>query len=104
MIYEERKQKILEYVTSKEYKLMTVKQIAVLFAVPKEEIKELEKIINKLEQEGKIYIDDSKRICTPDNASKFVCKYEAKSKGFGFARVISNDSDIQDIYISSLLY
>ena len=40
MIYEERKEKILEYVNSKEYKLMTVKQIAVLFAVPKEDIKE----------------------------------------------------------------
>ena len=100
MKFEERKQRILEYVNSKEYKLMTVKQIAVLFAVPKEDIKELEKIINKLEVEGKIYIDDSKRICNLNNASKFVCKYEAKSKGFGFARVISDNKDITDIYIS----
>ena len=100
MIYEERKKRILEYVNSKEYKLMTVKQIAVLFAVPKDEIKELEKIINKLQIEGKIYIDDSKRICSLNNASKFVCKYEVKSKGFGFARVISENTDIQDIYIS----
>ena len=100
MIFEERKHKILDYVNSKEYKLMTVKQIAVLFGVPKEEMKELEKIINKLEVEGKIYIDDSKRICVPDNTSKFVCRYEAKSKGFGFARVVSEQSDVQDIYIS----
>ncbi len=99
MKFEERKERILEYVNSKEYKLMTVKQIAVLFGVPKDEIKELEKIINKLEVEGKIYIDDSKRICTLNGASRFVCKYEAKSKGFGFARVIS-ESDVQDIYIS----
>ena len=100
MSYEERKQKILEYVNSKEYKLLTVKQIAVLFGVPKDEHKELEKIINKLEVEGKIYIDDSKRICSLNNASKFVCKYEAKSKGFGFARVISTNSNVSDIYIS----
>ena len=100
MNYEERKQKILEFVNSKEYKLMTVKQIAVLFGVPKDEIKDLEKIINKLEVEGKIYIDESKRICTLNNASKFVCKYEAKSKGFGFARVISENTQVQDIYIS----
>ena len=100
MKFEERKQKILEYVNSKEYKLMTVKQIAVLFAVPKDEIKELEKIIDKLEVEGKIYVDDSKRICTLNNASKFVCKYEAKSKGFGFARVISENGNVQDVYIS----
>lgn len=103
MSYEERKERILEYVNSKEYKLMTVKQIAVLFGVPKEDIKELEKIINKLEVEGKFYIDDSKRICSLNNASKFVCKYEAKSKGFGFARVISDSSDVEDIYISSEL-
>lgn len=103
MSYEERKERILEYVNSKEYKLMTVKQIAVLFGVPKEDIKELEKIINKLEVEGKIYIDDSKRICNLNSASKFVCKYEAKSKGFGFARVISDSSDVEDIYISSEL-
>jgi len=103
MKFEERKQKILDYVSSKEYKLMTVKQIAVLFGVPKDEVKELEKIINKLEVEGKIYIDESKRICNMNNASRFVCKYEAKSKGFGFARVISENSttkDTQDIYIS----
>ena len=100
MKFEERKQIILEYVNSKEYKLMTVKQIAVLFGVPKDEVKELEKIINKLEIEGKIYIDDSKRICVANNASKFVCKYEAKSKGFGFARVISESAELKDIYIS----
>lgn len=100
MKFEERKQIILEYVNSRDYKLMTVKQIAVLFGVPKDEIKELEKIINKLEIEGEIYIDDSKRICVPNNASKFVCKYEAKSKGFGFARVVSESSELKDIYIS----
>ena len=100
MKFEERKNKILEYVNSKEYKLMTAKQIAVLFGVPKEDMKELEKIIDKLEVEGKIYIDDSKRICKLDNASKFICKYEAKSKGFGFARVISKETETEDIYIS----
>lgn len=100
MKFEERKERILEYVNSKEYKLMTVKQIAVLFGVPKDEIKELEKIINKLEVEGKIYIDDSKRICNLNGASRFVCKYEAKSKGFGFARVISDNTETTDIYIS----
>lgn len=100
MKLDERKERILEYVNSKEYKLMTVKQIAVLFGVPKDEFKDLEKIINRLEVEGKIYIDDSKRICNFNNASKFVCKYEAKSKGFGFARVISDELEQKDIYIS----
>ena len=97
---QERYNKILEYVTSKEYKLMTAKQIAAVFGVPKQEMSILEKIINKLESDGKIYVDDSKRICVPNNASKFICKFEAKSRGFGFARVISTNSNVSDIYIS----
>lgn len=95
---EERKEKILEYVNSKEYKKLTIKQLGVLFNVPKEDIKDLEKIILNLEMEGKVYIDESMRICVPNNSSKFVCMYEAKSKGFGFARVLGVDA--QDIYIS----
>jgi len=98
--FEIRKEKILEFINSKEYKLMTVKQIAVLFGVPKDEVKQLEKIINKLEIEGKLYIDDSKRICVPNNVSRFVCKYEAKSRGFGFACVVSGNTDTKDIHIS----
>ena len=98
--FEERSKRILEYVNSKEYKIMTAKQIAVVFGVPKEDMPEFEKIINKIEVNGKIYIDDSKRICLPNNVNKFVCKFEAKSKGFGFARVLSTDAEVKDIYIS----
>ena len=98
--FEERKNRIFEYVNSKEYQKMTAKQIATVFGVPKDDMKEFEKIINKLEVEGKIYIDDSKRICIPNNITKFVCKFEAKSRGFGFARVLSSVNDVKDIYIS----
>ena len=97
---ERKKEKILEYIYSKEYNIITVKQLAVILDVPKEDISKLENIITKLEEDGKIYVDNSKRICIPDNKNKFVCKYEAKSKGFGFARVISKDTNEKDIYIS----
>ena len=45
--FEERSKRILEYVNSKEYKIMTAKQIAVVFGVPKDDMNEFEKIINK---------------------------------------------------------
>ena len=38
-----RKNKIIEYINSKEYTKMTAKQIAVIFAIPKDEYKEYEK-------------------------------------------------------------
>ena len=96
----ERKQKVLDFVYSNEYRIMTLKQMAGILGVPKDEIKDLEKIILNLEEDGKIYIDDSKRICIPNNSSRFVCVFETKSKGFGFARVLKEDSSLQDIYIT----
>ncbi len=101
-----RKNKIIEYINSKEYTKMTAKQIAVIFDVHKEEYKEYEKVLKSIEKDGYIYYDDSKRICKVDNDNIFVCRYEAKSKSFGFARVIENEftkdmsADEKDIYIS----
>ncbi len=101
-----RKKKIIEYINSKEYSKMTAKQIAVIFDVHKEQFKDYEKILKTIEKEGYIYYDDSKRICKVDNYNYCVCKYELKSKSFGFGRVIENEntldmtSDEKDIYIS----
>ena len=101
-----RKNKIIEYINSKEYTKMTAKQIAVIFGIPKEEYKVYEKILNSIEKDGYIYYDDSKRICKVDNVNIFACKYETKSRSFGFGRIIENDSNIsslnddKDIYIS----
>ena len=99
-LLKEREQKVLDFVLSNEYRKMTVKQIAAIFDVPKKEFKDLESIINKLEEEGKVYIDESKRVCLPDFISRFVCVFEAKSKGFGFARVLNDNVNVHDIYIS----
>lgn len=97
------KQKIIEYINLKDYAKVTVKSLAVIFGVASpENIKEMEKTISKLEIEGHLYIDDSKRICNLKTENKHVCKYESKSSGYGFGRVINNnDKDIEDIYITS---
>ena len=99
------KEKILDFIKKENnYVGMTVKQFAVIFSVPKEDIKEFEKAFTALEKEGKIYIDDSKRICIPQD-NIFVCKYESKSFSFGFANVINKESkrqrfkDVERIYI-----
>ena len=95
---EERKEKILKYINSNEYKKITVRGLAVIFGVPKEDLSTLEKMILKMESEGACFIDDSKRICNLKDNTHFVCEYEAKSKGFGFGRVINSEST-DDIYI-----
>ena len=99
------KENILDFIKKENnYVGMTVKQFAVIFSVPKEDIKEFEKAFLSLEKEGKIYIDDSKRVCIPQD-NIFVCKYEAKSFSFGFANVINKEDsrerfkDVDRIYI-----
>lgn len=100
-----RKNKILEYIYSENYTKMTAKQLAVIFVVPKEEYSDYEKLLFRLEREAYFYFDDSKRICRIYGDKFLVCKFEAKSRGYGFARVISADGeyirsvDIKDIYI-----
>lgn len=98
-IEKSRKEKILEFVNEKDYTKITVKQLAVIFGVPKEDIKYLEKIISELEVEGKIYIDDSKRICKVVAGSHYVGRYETKAYSFGFVRV-ENEDDVDDIYVA----
>lgn len=99
------KEKILDFIKKENnYVGMTVKQFAVIFSVPKEDMKEFEKAFASLEKEGKIYIDDSKRVCIPQD-NIFVCKYEPKSFSFGFASVINKEEkrerfkDVERIYI-----
>ena len=70
-----RKNKLIQYINSKEYTKMTAKQIAVIFDVRKEQYTDYEKILRCLEKEGYIYYDDSKRICKVDFENIVTCKY-----------------------------
>lgn len=91
---EKRKEIIYEFISSREYTKMTIKQLAVIFEVPKEDVKYLEKVIAVLEKEGKIYIDDSKRICQNREGKICVGLFEAKTSKFGFVQI-----DNENIYI-----
>lgn len=98
---DDRKAMVTGYIFSDKYTKLTVNQIGAVLAISKQDTAILDKIIYELECEGKIYIDDSKRICIVDNKEYFVAKYEAKSKGFGFAVVISSSNEKEeDIHIS----
>lgn len=91
---EKRKQIIYEFISSREYTKMTIKQLAVIFEVPKEDMKHLEKVVAMLEKEGKIYIDDSKRICQNREGKICVGEYTTKTAKFGFVQI-----DSENIYI-----
>lgn len=94
-IEKSRKERVEEFIFQEEYEKITVKQLAVIFGVPKEDIKYLEKIISELEKEGKIYIDDSKRICKLKKGSQIIGVFEVRANSFGFVR-----SEDEEIYVA----
>lgn len=94
-IEKSRKERVEEYIFQEEYEKITVKQLAVIFGVPKEDIKYLEKIVSELEKEGKIYIDDSKRICKLKKGSQVIGVFEVRANSFGFVR-----SEDEEVYVA----
>ena len=94
-IEKSRKERVLEFIYQEKYEKITVKQLAVIFGVPKEDIKYLEKIVSELEKEGKIYIDDSKRICKIIKGSQAIGTFEVRANSFGFVRL-----DDEEIYVA----
>lgn len=95
--YLQRKEALTSFFSDNNYKLLTMKQIAVIFNVKKNELNILENILNELVEDGIVYVDDSKRYVPLKNSNLIKCKYQAKSHSFGFG-IIEND---EDIYISS---
>ncbi len=88
-----RKQMIAEFVVSKSYKPMSVKEMSAILQVPAKQKKDFHKVIEELTEEGKIHIDARGKIAKlADNAR--VGKFMGTQRGFGFVRVEGEDEDI----------
>ena len=94
--YTTRKEVLTSFFLSSDYKLVTKKQIIALFSIPKSDIKQLDKILQELEDTGIVYLDDSKRYVPYSKSNLIKCKYQAKSSSFGFGIV----EEGEDLYIS----
>lgn len=93
----DKKSKILEFIKDKEYVPMKKKEMAQVLMVPKEEILELEKILNELESEYKIRKNRKNKYILMDD--KYIQgEFQANQKGFGFVKI--NDKQ-NEIYISA---
>ena len=95
--YAVRKEVLTSFFLDKQYKLVTRKQIISLFAIPKNDLDILDDILKELQEEGIIYIDDSKRYVPIINRNLVKCRYQAKSGNYGFG-IVENG---EDVYISS---
>ena len=91
--FEEKKKMIEEFVGSKGYRSMSVKEMAMVLQVPSRDKKDFSEVLDALAREGKISIDLKGKI-KPLPADVKVGKYMATQRGFGFVRVEGEDDDI----------
>jgi ribonuclease R len=91
--FEQKKNMIDEFVNSKGYKSMSVKEMAMVLQVPSREKKDFREVLDALAMEGKITIDLKGKI-KPLPGDVKVGKYMGTKRGFGFVRVDGEDEDI----------
>lgn len=88
-----RKEKILNFIKDKEYVPMKAKEIAQILMVPKEDIGELNSVLEELEKEYKIRKNRKNKYILMDE--KYVeGTYRANQKGFGFVKIEGEDTEI----------
>ncbi len=97
-ILNEKKEKIIKFMTQPKYKPMTLKEIAALFGVPKSDKELFQKLVFELEEEGKIFKSNNNRYGITEKMNLIVGKLQGNERGFGF--LIPDNEDIKDVFIS----
>lgn len=92
-IFEEKKEMVYGYITSKGYKAMKFKEMAGMLQVPKSEREDFRQVVESLMEEGKLTIDIKGKI----KAAKGELKtgvFLGSQRGFGFVRIEGENEDI----------
>lgn len=92
-IRKQRQRMILSYVEDKEYRPIKIKEMAILFEVPKKERGDFHEILDELIAKGKIMINGRGLICLPEE-NIVVGEFMATQRGFGFVRAEGLKEDI----------
>ena len=94
--FEKRKKLIYEFICDEFYVPMKLKELAILLQVPKDQRNELKKVMDALENEGKIRVS-SKGKYVKGEAKHLVGTFTAHARGFGFVTI---EGEAEDIFIS----
>lgn len=88
-----RKKVIYEFICDDMYAPMKIKELAIMFQVPKEERRVLKEILTELVEEGKVRVT-SKGKYVKGSAENLVGVFTAHERGFGFVTIEGRDDDI----------
>ncbi len=94
--FEKRKKVIYQLICDEFYVPMKLKELAILLQVPKEQKSELKRVLDALEEEGKVHVS-SKGKYSKGEARHLVGTYTAHARGFGFVTI---EGETEDIFIS----
>ena len=97
-LLEERKQILIDVIESKEYRPMKVKELAILLNVPKSDREDLQKVLDELVAEGKIYLSKKGKYdkYRKSNEETIIGKFIGNKRGFGF---VESEEIEEDIFI-----
>ena len=91
------REKIMEFINSKDYKPMIKEEILVRFGIDYGSRKEFYKILDSLEKEGLLIKTINERYAPINNEYLVVGVLEGHERGYGF--VVPDDKDRDDIFI-----
>jgi len=94
---ERKKEMILKFVSSEEYRPLSIKEMGAVLQVPAKEKKEYRSVLDELFAEGKLHLDLRGKV-KPLPGHIMTGKYMATQKGFGFVRA---EGEPDDIFISA---
>ena len=94
--FEKRKKVIYDFICDEMYVPMKLKEMAILFQVPKNEKNELRKVLEALVDEGKIRVSKKGKYVKGESQT-FVGTYQPHPRGFGFVII---EGEEEDLFIS----
>ncbi len=92
------KEKILAFMEDENYKPLKFKELCEALDIESVMKKEFMRILNELEDEGKIILTGSERYGTPERMGLVIGIIEGHPKGYAF--LIPDNKDIKDVFIS----
>lgn len=99
-ILEEKKEKILGFISSDEYKPMKINDIMLFMEVPIEDRDMFFSIVENLIKEGKVVLTKRGKLMLPEDLNIVYGTYLSTSRGFGFVVVDNDSEEKKDIFIS----
>ena len=97
MIREDRMERIVAFMKEDVYRPLTIKELVTVLSVPKEDKEDLSEMLDKLEEEGKIFKTKKGRYGIPERMSLIVGTLRGSDRGYAF--LIPIDEEINDVFI-----